>query len=288
MGWGDDLMVSGRARCLHALVRGKIAIVSRSGGRPVWSPLWQGLDYIAQPDEDAIYSIVDSPACRPYRWSVNSTRSIWREYAPVPARIRFSRAEEDRAEGCVRGFVVVEPNVKTHRYGAENKNWGWDRYQGLVNSLKQIRWVQLGPPGVPLLAGVTHVPTASFREACGILARADAFVGPEGGLHHASAAVGTPAVVIFGGYISPKVTGYTQHANLFTGEHLGCGMHSKCHCECMQKIAVGEVAAALLSTRVSECAAATERRSCQLSTGAPQEVEWGRMGYNEHSPCRKT
>ncbi len=51
----------------------------------------------------------------------------------------------------------------------------------------------------------------------------------------------------------------------------------------MQKIAVGEVAADLLSTRVSEYAAATERRSCQLSTGAPQEVEWGRMGYNEHT-----
>ena len=39
-----------------------------------------------------------------------------------------------------------------------------------------------------------------------------------------------PAVVLFGGYISPDVTGYDRHANLFTGGE-ACGRRTVCdHC----------------------------------------------------------
>jgi ADP-heptose:LPS heptosyltransferase len=79
------------------------------------------------------------------------------------------------------------------------------------------------------------------------LSRAIGYLGPEGGMHHASAAVGVPAVVIFGGYISPKVTGYEGHINLFTGTGLGCGNSQPCECSCMAGITVGRVCEAVLS-----------------------------------------
>ena len=67
---------------------------------------------------------------------------------------------------------------------------------------------------------------------------------PEGGLHHGAAALGVKAVVLFGGFIPPEVTGYPQcgHINL-TGGALACGSIHKCeHCVvAMNSITVDEV-----------------------------------------------
>jgi len=50
-------------------------------------------------------------------------------------------------------------------------------------------------------------------------------------LHHTAAALGISGVVIFGGFVSPQVTGYDMHHNLFIGDGLGCGKRVKClHC----------------------------------------------------------
>ncbi|WP_411829488.1 glycosyltransferase family 9 protein [Paraburkholderia aspalathi] len=95
------------------------------------------------------------------------------------------------------------------------------------------------------LPGVEFVPTATFRQACALLARARAYLGPEGGLHHACAALRVPAVVIFGGYVSPSVTGYHHHINLFSGSGLGCGRSLACDCSCMSTITYELVVAAL-------------------------------------------
>jgi hypothetical protein len=62
------------------------------------------------------------------------------------------------------------------------------------------------------------------------------YVGHEGGLHHAAAAVRLPAVVIFGGFITPAVTGYAEQVNLTApglgvAHPLGCGRRVDCpHC----------------------------------------------------------
>ena len=76
-------------------------------------------------------------------------------------------------------------------------------------------WVQLGAGGIRVLEGVRPIETADFRAACAALAGARAAVLPEGGLHHAAAALDIPAVVIFGAMTSPANTGYASHVNLF-------------------------------------------------------------------------
>jgi len=75
-----------------------------------------------------------------------------------------------------------------------------------------------------------------------MLARCSLYIGPEGGLHHGAAAVGTPAVVIFGGYIHPTTTGYAAHVNLF-GADEACGNTTECqHCKlAMDAITVDQV-----------------------------------------------
>jgi Glycosyltransferase family 9 (heptosyltransferase) len=247
MGWGDDLMVAGEARRIHRLTGKVVSIVSHVGGASHWSPLWNGLTYIAAPGQIGGVTIIDSPQHRPYRAAVSPIGSTWREYNPQPSEILFSDREIEFARQVGNGFIVIEPHVKLERDGAENKQWGFENYRKLVQTMANVKWIQLSRSHLMSLPGVTHVRTNSFRQACAILAQASAYVGPEGGLHHASAAVGIPAVVIFGGYISPQVTGYSHHKNLFRGTGLGCGRHLKCECSCMLNISIDEVANALVS-----------------------------------------
>jgi ADP-heptose:LPS heptosyltransferase len=86
------------------------------------------------------------------------------------------------------------------------------------------------------------IKTKSFRQACAVLERARLAILPEGGLHHAAAAFGTAAIVIFGGYISPAQTGYAHHVNLFSGG-TPCGRRKRCpHCaEAMGRISAKKV-----------------------------------------------
>jgi ADP-heptose:LPS heptosyltransferase len=93
-----------------------------------------------------------------------------------------------------------------------------------------------------VIPGARQLKTPSFRHAMAALSRAALYIGPEGGLHHASGAVGIPAVVIFGGFIPPAVTGYATHTNL-TGGAEACGsLHACEHCrEAMNAISVPDV-----------------------------------------------
>ena len=246
MGWGDELMAAGEARRIHEATGGKVRIVAHLTARTTLSSvMWDNLDYIAKPGETAVATLVESPFARPYRARIEPHGSFWKPYQPQPAEIRLTPQEQAFSALVGTGFVVIEPNVKPRRDGAANRQWGWDRYAALISSRPHLRWVQVGKPELSTLPGVSRVSTNSFREACAVLARAAAYVGPEGGLHHASAALGIPAVVIFGGYISPEVTGYRCHMNLFSGEGLGCGRRESCGCDCMTRISPDQVARSL-------------------------------------------
>lgn len=257
-------MAAGEARRIHQANGGKVRIVARAGGSTLSSTLWDNIDYIAKPGEAASASVVDSPFNRPYRASFGPHGSHWQEYCPFPAEIRFTQSELEFASVYGRGFVLVEPHVKALRDGADNKQWGWERFVTLVSSLPRVQWIQVGRPLLSSLPGVVRVPTESFRKACAVLAQAAAYVGPEGGLHHASAALGIPAIVIFGGYISPKVTGYSFHTNLFSGADLGCGRREKCNCDCMARILPSEVACALN--------AILKRRGYEIPSASPAKI----------------
>jgi ADP-heptose:LPS heptosyltransferase len=146
--------------------------------------------------------------------------------------------------------VVLEPRVK--RLGAcdgRNKQWPRDRYDALAAALRwdggtlgSLRVVQFVPPGQePLLKWAEPIVTPTFRHALALLGLASLYIGPEGGLHHGAAAMDCPAVVIFGGFNTPKSTGYAWHENITVGEP--CGSHAYCpHCtQAMASISVERV-----------------------------------------------
>ena len=144
--------------------------------------------------------------------------------------------------------MLIEPNAPAWKSVFANKDWGRARYQALATRLiadglrvAQFAYEKAGPP----LPGVEILETRSYRDALALMGHARLYIGPEGGMHHGAAAMGRPAVVLFGGFIPPQVTGYVGHANL-TGGAEACGSLSPCaHCaKAMAAISVEEVHAA--------------------------------------------
>lgn len=233
MGIGDEIMASGEARKLVAGTNRRVAIIDARPGRQRhrWHEMWAGNPAIAAPGERFDVEHRNHGGHRPYIESKGVHAWQWRPYSPTPGEIFLSPAEHALAT-IAAGKVVIQPCLRDGVVG--NKQWGLDRWTQLVALAPDLPWLQIGAPGAPRIPGTAWHETRSFRDACGVLSGARAAVLLEGGLHHAAAALGVRAVVIFGGFISPAVTGYDSHRNLFMGGErypLGCGMRIPCrHC----------------------------------------------------------
>jgi ADP-heptose:LPS heptosyltransferase len=239
VGYGDELMVAGEAAALRACDPGKRRVkvlrrAARPGVPPVyrWNEVWENNPDMARPEEQGDFLILDENAGRRYRSHETPERRYWLKVRPHTPVIHLTQAEIDWARANVpQGSIVVEPTIKSN--ASPNKDWGRENWQRLVDMEPGLPWLQFAPRerGDHLLRGVrTIVACPNFRHAAAALAFARAAVLPEGGLHHAAAAVNLPAVVIFGGFISPAQTGYAIHENIFTGV-VPCGMRVPCdHC----------------------------------------------------------
>lgn len=240
MGYGDWILATGQVRELHATSRMPVMVVDRRG-RSQWSEVFEHNPKIIRDIRIVHQTLLNASGVRPYIAEQTQTRWRWRKFSPPAGELYLTR--DEAAFGAQHGGkVLIEPNIKGT--SGNNKAWIWDRWQRLVyENSDRYEFVQVGVSTVPRLEGVTFVNTPSFRHACAVLAASRAYVGTEGGLHHAAAAVNVPAVVLFGGFISPDVTGYKTHRNLFTGG-TACGWRVPCaHCrEAMNKITVDMVA----------------------------------------------
>lgn len=226
-------MSMGEAKRIHQRT-GQPVLITDPRGMPVRSDLFNGVPYLIQkPLRGERYQRhVNSPGHRPYIRLKTAERWYWNKYRPEPADVVLTVDERVFAQGAVRDFIIVEPNVKN--IGHRNKDWGWGNWRDLVHLLGKnapdLLLVQLTRPGDKVLPGVREARVEGFRKALACIEQARLYVGPEGGLHHGAAAMRTPAVVIFGGFVSPETTGYDQHRNLFTGGE-ACGLRTDCpHC----------------------------------------------------------
>lgn len=209
MGIGDEIMASGEARRLFQADQRPACIVDKHG-RPRWHDIWRGNPRIT-PDLKGAHRLVNAGGCRPYIDYARSTKDrwAWADWRAEPGDIHLTPAEKTLAQPV----IIVEPHIKPS--ASPNKQWGWGRWQELVGMAPHLPWAQVGPRGTRCLDGVRLIETAAFREACGVLSGATAAVLPEGALHHAAAALGVHAVVLFGAFIPPAVTGYDMHRNLW-------------------------------------------------------------------------
>jgi hypothetical protein len=250
VGIGDQLMATGMAR--GAARRGK-RIAFGDGHRIIWDKnsleIFRKNKNIAIPGSERDPDIEWIPFYRGHRIynRQEGNRWVWNmDFRPQPGQLYFSKHETDFADKLRPGFVLIEPNVPWWKTVAVNKDWGRAKYQAVAEALKATghRVAQFSF-GKVRLSGVEIIYAESFRHAAAALAKAKFAVLPEGGLHHAAAAVNLKAAVIFGGFIPPSVTGYDFHINL-TGGAEACGsIHTCAHCRAaLDAIQVKDVLAA--------------------------------------------
>jgi Glycosyltransferase family 9 (heptosyltransferase) len=256
MGLGDEILASGHAQHVFDKDPSKRVAICDKQGRPRWHELWEGNPIIAKPEQVAagepVHRLINGSNCRPYIKSLSVDAGLqctdWKAADHV-GRLYLTKAELAAGHDLAKRlgpYIVIEPGLKLK--ASRNKLWGAERYQAVVDALPELRFAQMTHAGSTLLRGVSGMAMATFRQACGVLASASAYVGAEGGLHHAAAALGIPAVVIFGGFISPNVTGYPWHMNLADdGPGSPCGKWKPCeHCRmAMEGITVNRVVMAI-------------------------------------------
>lgn len=250
IGYGDDIMASGMAKGLN----GKRAAFG-DGKRIIWGPwseeIFRHNPHIARPGQEHRHDLAWIKYYKGHRnynhMNADRTRWIWNyDFKPTPGRIFFSPDELEFGASIGHGFVLIEPNVPWKKSVAVNKDWGLAKYQAVATRLLAYGYDVVQMSGRDRLKSVRSVDTPTMRHALAVLSRARFAVLPEGGLHHGAAALNVPAVVLFGGFIPPQVTGYAIHTNL-TGGAEACGSLQRCgHCrEALDNISVDEVYAAI-------------------------------------------
>jgi len=232
-------MATGQVRKINEATRRRVVIVGR-GNRPQWSEVFENNPRIVQTMGRYVQMLRNGGGIRPYIAAKTAERWTWREWDISPGEIFLSDAEKAFAEPY-RGRVLIEPWTKVQ---GGNKAWPVERWQAVVDRAG-LDFVQVGPANTRALRDVLFVAT-EFRQAMAVLSVCRAFVGSEGALHHAAAALGVPAVVLWSEFIEPRFTGYAQHRNI---RHAGpyCGARLPCDgCKAsMLAITVDEVIAGL-------------------------------------------
>jgi ADP-heptose:LPS heptosyltransferase len=171
-------------------------------------PVLEHNPYILQRPESGCEWLKDYTGHRPYQSGETPEQWLWNyDYRAEPAEIFWG--PDERVEPG--NYVVIEPHIK----GGASPAKQWKHYQAVVDGLPAIEFRQ-PQYGRPILRGAKPVGT-NLRQAALLLAGARAVLLPDGFLHHLAAAVGTPGVVIFGGFAPKEVMGYPIHTNLGEG-----------------------------------------------------------------------
>ena len=276
MGYGDEILATAEAKeAKKKFSKAKILI---GDGRKIHPSLiylnnpniFQSSNVVAEGDYIWILNYINN---RPYvdYLNSNSERLIWdHKFSAKPGEIYLSNSEtkigidtiknatklwEDSFSKRSKFVVVIEPNVKstnyikitgfsTIGYSNINRDWGFDKWQGVVNALKdRITFIQPYKGDVRKLSNVIHID-CNFRGALSVLNASDLFLGTNSGYTQAAAALNKDAINIFGGWIPPSIIGYDSHTNYYVSiDGSPCGSKKLCdHCKkCMDKISTDDI-----------------------------------------------
>ena len=172
----------------------------------------------------------------------NDNNLAWRtDFKLVPGKIYFSKKEVDEAENILNqannywfknnnrkpdGIIFFESfstKVELDFYSKKitNKNWGEKNWTSLISKLKnKYLIIQSAHKKATRVSGTFYSnDNFNFRTACALISKCNLFLGNEGAFSHAAAALNKKAVVYFGGWISPKSTGYVMHENIYYNDN---------------------------------------------------------------------
>lgn len=231
MGWGDEVLITGFARNLYLATKIPVSILNRRSAVRRHDA-WLNNPYITMEQRTNTF-LFHFSGHRPYIQHKLEQQWIFKEIE-LPLPDLFFSPEEENFGRLYNNRVIIEPTLKPG--ASPNKqypmNYWWDVVDELLS--KNYRVAQVGAwPKESFRSDVEMIHTRDIRLASAIIKHSIAYIGHEGGLHHSSAAVRTPAVVIMGGFVGPKQTGYDLKTHRYlTGNSAPCGYKVPCkHCQ---------------------------------------------------------
>jgi len=138
----------------------------------------------------------------------------------------------------------------TRATSTQNKLWTDESWQTLVQNCPEYTFVQVGDRVEPPVSGAVDLRGLPLREAFATIKHCSALVGLESAFAHAAAALGVPAVVLFGPS-NPEVWGHPTAINLYARRRCSPCIdtlgRSQCPYDraCMRSIQVQEVSTSL-------------------------------------------
>lgn len=255
MSYSADIMATGEARSVREqnpeakVAFGDPDVLSKnSKGKTklYWSDIFENNPNILQPGENAKEVIIVSnfPKSRTYidyaKTKYTQTNdhketllkiAFHADFEAQRGELFFSDAEIDKAKKLIGNIdspiVIIDSHPNT-----PNKGWLQERWEATIER-SPYKFVQLiYKDKITPLNGATQIHTEAFREACTILkicVGRGIYLGVEGDLHHAAAAVNLPAVVLWSHYSHPDNLGYKDHINIrWDAAGDPCGLRAPC------------------------------------------------------------
>ena len=237
MGLGDEIMAMGEAEALYEATGRPVAICDQRS-KPRWHEAWENNPAVSRVLGSGVDCIINCPGKRSYIqwWRHNPRRTEFiLEHRARAGKICFTIEEECRARAMAPGgvFAIIEPGTRASLRSSRNKDWGMERWAEVIRDFPvPVYQFDIGD-ATPLLKGVGIIDSDDFRISAAIVKFAVLVLTIDGGMHHLAASVGTDAVVVFGGFCDPKITGYDSHANFYSDiDGSPCGCYAPCpHCK---------------------------------------------------------
>ena len=230
MGLGDEIMALGRAEALYEATGKKVAIC-RFGGYPRQHEAWDNHPAI---DQNSSLKIIDGGGARPYIKEWLGRQAIYNmDYRARAGKIHLTQDEIDFFKPKEK-YAVVAPFLKEN--ASPNKDWGFENWEKVIKDFPIKVYQLLENENHKTIKGAIGLHTKHFRLAASVISRSSIVLCNEGGTHHMAASFKIPAVVIFGSFVPPKVTGYDFHENISVQtDHGFCGKFDLCN-ECQKNL----------------------------------------------------
>jgi len=195
-------------------------------------------------NQELNYCKKDTPERAYHRFDKHVVSQICEHYgfqnSRLDCELYFSEEETKRTNELLlrhnlKDFIVIEP--QSNEEYSVNKVYPFQKWQNITNDLisSGVTVLQVGRrTNTKVLEGAINLTgQTTFREAAQIISRSKLFVSSEGGLMHAANSVGVFSIIVYTGYIHPKMTGYPENINIWLNHGSEpCGMKTKCQkCE---------------------------------------------------------
>lgn len=222
MGYGDFVMATAEVKAFHNKTGLKPRLEVEKSQRKQYEEVFKYNPYIGDD-----YVLKNKKGNRPYIETTINGRLI---YNP-----NFKAVKGDLHLGVkkvTQDYVLIDPYTKPG--WSLNKAWPIERWETLSSKIYHVVQPLYGKPKLKNAQGVK---TDNIRQAFKLLLNAKLFIGTDGALHHAAAALGVPSIVLWSGMTHPDTLGYDDHINIRANNSPPCGSLFKCHhCESMMSL----------------------------------------------------